>query len=115
MLSLEDRLDLYEEAVEYLLRCEESSEVVNELVNREEITNALLRGQTLTPAQQAQLDAADARLRVALPILITRFPTLFTDRDDIPTAYWWWHADQSQDQQRTASHSTETLQERTHQ
>lgn len=95
MLSLKDRIDLYEEAVGYLLKCEESSEVVNEFVNREAITDALLRGEPLTPAQQAQLDSADAQLRVVLTTLIARFPALFTDRDDIPTMYWWWHAVQA--------------------
>lgn len=95
VLTLDSYIIINAEAAEYITTYEESSEVVNAFVNREAITDALLRGETLTPAQQAQLDAADARLRAALPTLITRFPTLFADRDDIPTVYWWWHADQA--------------------
>ncbi|RRR67615.1 MAG: hypothetical protein EI684_18680 [Candidatus Viridilinea halotolerans] len=91
MVTLDDYIVINAEATEYITNYEEEDEVVNAFVNREEITNALLRGEALTPEQQAQLDAADARLRAALPVLVARFPTLFADRSGIPTMYWWWH------------------------
>lgn len=95
MLNLDGRIYIYEEAAEYIANYEESSEVINAFVNREAITNALLGGEELTPAQRAALDKADTVLRAALPVLTKRFPILFAQRDDIPTVYWWWHADQA--------------------
>lgn len=93
MPTLEARVDMYDEAVTYIADYEESSEVTNAFVNREAITDALERGEELTPVQREVLAKADAKLLAVRPTLAKRFPLIFEARNDIPAVYWWWHLD----------------------
>ncbi len=93
MVTLDDYIAIYAEAAQYITNYEESSEVTNAFVNREAITDALERGEELTPVQREVLAKADAKLLAVRPTLAKRFPLIFEARNDIPAVYWWWHLD----------------------
>lgn len=92
MLSLSDAIDGWANAVAWLDEADEEAELIADLVWRDNVADALARGERPTDAQREKLRGLDDQFIRARPGLVERCPGVFTgaERGATEDEWWWW-------------------------